>query len=271
MNKYQSKDKSKKNQFAIIVDDTSEYVDAGLMMKISGLFHRKYNFIISSEQTQEINSIDFSDIKYKRKELLSQFFKICQGQSADINVSEIYYMLLISEEWESPEVSRQLSLFLKSNVDVHDLLIRFSTYIKSRQDVSSFLIDIIASKFKDIVNSKFKEEFIELPPKYICSIIHNPKCEMPQRKILEEFIVNIVNKYGIYCSSLIKYIDLLNTDIKNLYDLNLNDNQYLSAMYPSISRILQLREYENENDRLTKENEKLKKQLKNLRKVDDNE
>lgn len=245
----------KNSRFEIVIDGISEYVDANIMMKVSGLFLRRY----INEQSKSSNyTINFSDIKYRGR-LVSQFLKVCQGQSADIKLSDIYYMLLISEEWESPEISNQLVMFLESKVEPLDLLSRFSTYIKSQQDVSTFLIEVIASKFKYIYKS---DNFIDLPPKYICSIIHNPKCERPPREEFDKRIVEIIDKHKIRCSSLVKCIDLLKTDEKNLTKLNVD---YLSAMYPNIKEILQLRQCKSENEKLHNENDDLKKENDNLR------
>lgn len=245
----------KNSRFEVIVDGITEYVDANIMMKVSGLFLRKY---IDEQKKPSNYSIDFRDIKYRGR-LVSQFLKVCQGQSADIKLSDIYYMLLISEEWESPEISNQLAMFLESKVEPLDLLSRFSTYIKSQQDVSNSLIDVLASKFKYIYKS---DNFIELPPKYICTIIHNPKCEMPPREEFDKCIVEIIGKHKIRCSSLVKCINLLKTDEKNLIKLNVD---YLTVMYPEIKEILRLRQCKSENEKLHNENDDLKKENDNLR------
>ena len=124
----EQKDIQLSNQnFKITVDGIIEYVDVRLMMEVSGLFQRRY---IDRKLKSKEFSLDFSDVKYRGK-LISKFLKICKGESADIKVIDIYYLLLIAEEWESPEISQQLSLFLKLNIDLQELLSKFSTYVHS--------------------------------------------------------------------------------------------------------------------------------------------
>lgn len=139
------------------------------------------------------------------------------------------------------------------NVDLQELLSKFSTYVHSQQDVSTSFVDVIASKFRYICQGseqKALSEFINLPPYYICLIIHNPNCEKPPRNLFEKLIIGIIKKHGVRCASLIKYIDLFNTDIKNIIDLNsILLEKKLDPMYPNVCRILELRQFK-ENDNL---------------------
>ena len=275
----EQKDIQLSNQnFKITVDGIIEYVDVRLMMEVSGLFQRRY---IDRKLKSKEFSLDFSDVKYRGK-LISKFLKICKGESADIKVTDLYFLLLIAEEWESPEISQQLSLFLKSKVDLQELLSKFSTYVHSQQDVSTSFVDVIASKFRYICQGsaqKALSEFINLPPYYICLIIHNPNCEKPPRNLFERLIIDIIKKHGIRCASLIKYIDLFNTDIANIIDLNgVLLEKKLDPMYPNVSKILELRQckedyiqLQSQYKDLKEENDNLKKQIQLLKSINNSQ
>ena len=259
--------------FRIVVEDKFADVDAKLMMEISGLFMKQIINLRNKISTSNDNVyiLKFENIRYQG-DLLWDFFKICQGKSADIKLSDIYYLSLIAEEWECPIILQQLLFLLESKADPRDILSRFSR----QPDIFPFLIDIIASKFRLIFeNSESKEKIKDLDPKYICKIIQSPKCEFPRRDYFDEFIIDLITKHRERCSSLIKYIDLLNTDLQNLKNLNaLLTSIRISPMYPNVSRILHLRECECEcnllktqNNNLRRENANLKNEVQLLEKI----
>ena len=245
----------------IDIDSIQFHVNASVMIGISRLFAKKYVDLQTNHDKSF--SLDFSDIKNKGPNLI-KFFDLCKGRSPELELSDVFDLLAIAEEWEAGGIIKQLKLFLRDNVDSETLLSYFAAQVNAADfEVSSIFIDLIAEKCKEVYENK---SFISLPPKYLCAILQSPYCAPPRRDKFDRFLVQVIKKNGIRCAQLIKYIDFLSTDYQNLLDLNeeLKKNN-IAPMFPNIQRILKLRQCEFQNEALQKKVADLETENKVLR------
>ncbi|OHT08773.1 hypothetical protein TRFO_22697 [Tritrichomonas foetus] len=247
-------------KFEIIIDDQREYVNEKMMMLQSGLFSRRYIEYQSGQQKGY--SLNFSDIKNKGRNL-KQYFNIFRGQPANLEISDLYSLLLIAEEWESPEIVTQLKLFLQANTSAQELLAKFAFDINAKLEVAQSLVDLVSSKCRDIYQSP---TFLNLPPNYLCMILSNPNCALPRRDLFDKLILQLIEKHEYKCASLVNKIDFLSTEYETLTELNALLNKIkLSEMYPNVKRVLFLRTCEIEKNKLEVKISALEKENKALK------
>ena len=264
----------------IYVNDMVIAVNKNILLKESNLFKREYTQQVNlrPEDSKPVDSqkVKSEQISITRKyggPLLRKYLDICQGRNCALYNSNFYDLFLISEEWESPNITNRLQSAFESkighDIKLDDVLSKLRQNIDDSLGVSNTHLDILAKHFKDIYSNT---AFENLPPQYICRIIQNPHCEFPSRQRLDQFINIVLEKYGRGCASLAQLIDPLKTDIEVLRNLKRNlTKAKLLPMYPNINRILQLRECEldyknlqNKNKELQENNEYLQRKVEIL-------